>query len=897
MTRSLDRLDSPESNLFSDYVDQPKIDDKARFELKGQFLKELRDNTFSGSDNEDANEHIEKEVILFYKGLDVPTRQILDSKGVIPSMNAADAKKAIQEMADHSQKWHNGTSTRTRSTDTSNGLSVIQAQLNNLRREIKKSRNFIRDWIPIIVKAKFERKSIALKAKKESSDEECSTSGSEDEEYAMAVRDFKKFFKRRGRFLRQPWNDKKTFQRSRDDKNSKSDRKCFRCGDPNHLIGECPKPPKDKNQRAFVRGSWSDSGEEDDEKVKDETCLVAHASSEVCSESSYFSDENSSIDDLTLDNEYDKLCKMSLKIITKNKKLKATRNSLENELRELKDKLSTLEKNKGVDLDCAKCHTLKIENEKLKEESTRLNKFEKSTHCLNEMLSNQKPSGDKLGLGFNSFEASSSGTKEIKFVKAQKNVSSDGGYYVDEKSTSGICTFVGCCLTSWFLKKQTTLAISTTKAEYVSDRKACQQALWMKQALIDYDVRLDDVPIMCDNKGAIDLSKNLMQHSRTKHIEIRHHFLRDNVQKGHISIKKVSSVDNIAGILTKPLKQEVKAFEEAFYTQYGVPFPLRGRFRAAAPGFYQSDNENPSYQEWRQTMEESTNKFMAESTKRHDENSILIKEIRSLTDAAIRNQGASIKALEIQIGQMSKNAYFQAKSIDYSFPSRLTDDCYDEMNVLDSATYGIFKEERRMEDQGGRSMNEDPLPQKKKDPGSFTLPCYINNVCFQKALADLRASVSVMPLTTFTNLCLGDLAPTKLTVELGDRTIKYPKGVAENVLVGIVVENMDCYRDQDMGDIIFGEPFCKASCVEARRFDGLITIHNGNDNVTYQMTRSHTRFRHLSNAQCPMQQDQAITKGACLAMQSDSGMLILWNYCVHVVRARIQTLLQTQSCS
>ncbi|GJZ24213.1 retrovirus-related pol polyprotein from transposon TNT 1-94 [Tanacetum coccineum] len=208
----------------------------------------------------------------------------------------------------------------------------------------------------------------------------------EDEEYAMAVRDFKKFFKRRGRFVRQPRNDKKTFQRSHDDNN-----------------------------------------EDDDEKVKEETCLVAHASSEVCSESSYFSDENSSIDDIALDNEYDKLCKMSLKIITKNKRLKAIRNSLENELRELKDKLSTLEKNKGVDLECAMCHVLKIENEKLKDESTRLNKFEKSTHCLNEMLSNQKPSGDKLGLGFNSFEASSSGTKEIKFVKAQKKASSDGG--------------------------------------------------------------------------------------------------------------------------------------------------------------------------------------------------------------------------------------------------------------------------------------------------------------------------------------------------------------------------------------------------------------------------------------------------------------------------------------
>ncbi|GJY60090.1 retrovirus-related pol polyprotein from transposon TNT 1-94 [Tanacetum coccineum] len=271
-----------------------------------------------------------------------------------------------------------------------------------------------------IVKAKVKRKSIALKAKKESSDEECLTSGSEDEEYVMAVRDFKKFFKIRGRFARQPWNNKKTFQRNRDDKNGKSDRKCFRCGDPNHLIRECPKPSKDKNQRAFVGGSWSDSDEEDDEKVKNKTCLVAHASSEVCFESSYFSNENSSIDDLDLDNEYDKLCKMSLKIITKNKRLKVTKNNLENELRELKDKLSTLEKNKGVDLDCAKCHTLKIENEKLKEESTRLNKFEKSTHYLNEMLSNQKPSGDKLGLVFNLFEASSSGTKEIKFLRKRR---------------------------------------------------------------------------------------------------------------------------------------------------------------------------------------------------------------------------------------------------------------------------------------------------------------------------------------------------------------------------------------------------------------------------------------------------------------------------------------------
>ncbi|GJZ73080.1 zf-CCHC domain-containing protein [Tanacetum coccineum] len=105
---------------------------------------------------------------------------------------------------------------------------------------------------------------------------------SEDEEYTMALRDVKNFFKRRGRFVRQPRNEQKAFQRSHDDKNGKSDRNCFRCEDPNHLIGECPKPPRDKNQRAFVGGSWSDRGEEDDEKAKDETCLMAQAYNKIC---------------------------------------------------------------------------------------------------------------------------------------------------------------------------------------------------------------------------------------------------------------------------------------------------------------------------------------------------------------------------------------------------------------------------------------------------------------------------------------------------------------------------------------------------------------------------------------------------------------------------------------
>ncbi|GJS01146.1 zf-CCHC domain-containing protein [Tanacetum coccineum] len=189
-----------------------------------------------------------------------------------------------------------------------------------------------------IVKGKREQsRSLVLNAKKESSDVKSSTSEREEEEYAMAVRDFKKFFKRRGRFVRKPRDEKKLFQRSKYDKNGKSERKCFRCGHPNHLIGECPKPPRNKNQRAFVGGCWSDSGEDEEENIKNKTCLIAQASNEVLSETYFYRGDLSSIDDLELDSKYHRLCKMGLKVIFKNKSLKSIKNQLKDEVLELKE--------------------------------------------------------------------------------------------------------------------------------------------------------------------------------------------------------------------------------------------------------------------------------------------------------------------------------------------------------------------------------------------------------------------------------------------------------------------------------------------------------------------------------------------------------------------------------
>ncbi|GJS06318.1 retrovirus-related pol polyprotein from transposon TNT 1-94 [Tanacetum coccineum] len=133
-----------------------------------------------------------------------------------------------------------------------------------------------------IVKDKREQsRSLTLKAKKESSNDDSSTSESEDEEYALAVKELKKFFKRRGRFIRQPRDKKKSLQRSRDDKNDKSERECFRFGDLNHLIEECPKSSRNNNQRTFIGGAWSDSGEDEEETIMT-NCLERKAVNEIC---------------------------------------------------------------------------------------------------------------------------------------------------------------------------------------------------------------------------------------------------------------------------------------------------------------------------------------------------------------------------------------------------------------------------------------------------------------------------------------------------------------------------------------------------------------------------------------------------------------------------------------
>ena len=99
------------------------------------------------------------------------------------------------------------------------------------------------------------------------------------------------------------------------------------------------------------------------------------------------------------------------------------------------------------------------------------------------------------------------------------------GSQVDRKSTSGACEFLGDCLVAWHSKKQTSVALYTADGEYIAAGSCCAQILWMQQTLQDFGISYSNIPIYCDNTSAINISKNPVIHSRTKHIDVRHHFL------------------------------------------------------------------------------------------------------------------------------------------------------------------------------------------------------------------------------------------------------------------------------------------------------------------------------------------------------------------------------------
>jgi hypothetical protein len=109
---------------------------------------------------------------------------------------------------------------------------------------------------------------------------------------------------------------------------------------------------------------------------------------------------------------------------------------------------------------------------------------------------------------------------------------------------------------SWSSKKQTSVALSTAEAEYVAAGQCCAQLLWMRQTLRDFGYNLSKIPLLCGNESAIRMADNPVEHSRTKHIDIRHHFLRDHQQKGDVEVYHISTKNQLADIFTKPLDEK-----------------------------------------------------------------------------------------------------------------------------------------------------------------------------------------------------------------------------------------------------------------------------------------------------------------------------------------------------
>ncbi|GJW86871.1 retrovirus-related pol polyprotein from transposon TNT 1-94 [Tanacetum coccineum] len=124
------------------------------------------------------------------------------------------------------------------------------------------------------------------------------------------------------------------------------------------------------------------------------------------------------------------------------------------------------------------------------------------------------------------------------------------------RSTSGSAQFLGDKLVSWSSKKQKSTAISTTEAEYIAMSGCCAQILWMRSQLTDYGFVFNKIPLYCDNRSAIALCCNNVQHSRSKHIDIRHHFIREQVEKGVVELYFVTTDYQLADIFTKALPRE-----------------------------------------------------------------------------------------------------------------------------------------------------------------------------------------------------------------------------------------------------------------------------------------------------------------------------------------------------
>jgi len=125
---------------------------------------------------------------------------------------------------------------------------------------------------------------------------------------------------------------------------------------------------------------------------------------------------------------------------------------------------------------------------------------------------------------------------------------------MDKKSTSGCCFSLGSGVVSWFSRMQKSVALSSAEAEYIAASMATCEAIWLRKLLVAlFGQKVETTVIHCDNQSCIKLSENPVFHDRSKHIDIRYHFIRDCVQRGIVQLQYIPTDEQVAEILTKAL--------------------------------------------------------------------------------------------------------------------------------------------------------------------------------------------------------------------------------------------------------------------------------------------------------------------------------------------------------
>ncbi|GJZ86360.1 retrovirus-related pol polyprotein from transposon TNT 1-94 [Tanacetum coccineum] len=222
------------------------------------------------------------------------------------------------------------------------------------------------------------------------------------------------------------------------------------------------------------------------------------------------------------------------------------------------------------------------------------------------------------------------------------------GCHDTRRSTSGSAQFLGHRLVSWSSKKQKSTAISTTEAEYIALSGCCAQILWMRSQLRDYGFAFNKIPMYCDNQSAIALCCNSVQHSRSKHIDIRHHFIKEQVEKKVVELYFVETKYQLADIFTKALPRE----------RFATLLPLLGVKQMSPETLKELQDESVSESKGRTVADSITERLTRPNAYKVKtdcsiipvcENSLTIFEVRSSDDESTLANNRFTKSNEYHV--------------------------------------------------------------------------------------------------------------------------------------------------------------------------------------------------------------------------------------------------------